>query len=77
MAAIVVCSFLTVPFVGPQCVIVTFPGHTPLLLDQKSGPTGFFCMESPKAVLCHGLAFLMIGISKYLLLTFHIFFTIL
>ena len=31
-AVIVLCLFLIVPYVGLQCVIVSFPGHTHLLL---------------------------------------------
>ena len=28
------CLFLTVPWIGLQCVIVVFPGHTHLLIDE-------------------------------------------
>ena len=36
MAVIVLCLFLTVPWVGLQFVIVAFPGHTHLLFDCMS-----------------------------------------
>ena len=32
----VLCLFLTMPWVGMQCVIVTFPGHTYLLFRCMS-----------------------------------------
>ena len=31
------CLFLTVPWTGPQCVIVVLPGHTHLLLEIAHG----------------------------------------
>ena len=33
-AVSVICFFLTVPWVGLQCVLVTVPGHTHLLFDK-------------------------------------------
>ena len=35
MTVSVLCLFLTVPWVGLQCVIVAFPGHTHLLLETR------------------------------------------
>ena len=34
-AGIVLCLFLTVPWVGMQCVIVAFPDHTHLLFSAE------------------------------------------
>ena len=36
----VMCLFLTVPWVGLQCVIVVFPDHTHVLFDTKRRDPG-------------------------------------
>ena len=36
VAVSVLCLFLTVMWVGLQCVIVTFPGHTHLLYNLRA-----------------------------------------
>ena len=36
MTASVLCFFLVVPWVGLQCVIVSFSGHTHLLIDSDA-----------------------------------------